>query len=255
MEEWALVTGGSRNIGEAISKRLLADGYKVLVTARNAPEHDDFTDFVPTDLEDPEAAAAILKDAIGDRRITRFVHNAGIADTHTAEDVSIAEMSRIYAVNTVSLVAVSQVVIPSMRAAGVGRIVAISSRAALGKLNRVAYSASKAALSGIARTMALELGPDGITVNVVAPGPINTSLFRAANPPGSVAWQNLTHGVPVGFIGDSEDVAHCVSYFTSDQARFTTGQVLYVCGGTSVAFVSPDGRHVDHKFAKSFPHP
>lgn len=255
MEEWALVTGGNRNIGEAISKRLLADGFKVMVTARNAPEHDGFTEFVPTDLEDPEAAAAVLKEAIGDRRVTRFVHNAGIADTHAAADLSIAEMARNYAVNTVSLVAVSQVVIPGMRAAGVGRIVAIGSRAALGKLNRVAYSGSKAALSGIVRTMALELGPDGITVNVVAPGPINTSLFRAANPPGSTAWQNLTYGVPVGFVGEGEDVAHCVSYFTSDQARFTTGQVLYVCGGTSVAFVSSEGRQVDHKFSTAYPHP
>jgi NAD(P)-dependent dehydrogenase (short-subunit alcohol dehydrogenase family) len=140
-----------------------------------------------------------------------------------------------------------------MRAAGVGRIVAIGSRAGLGKLNRVAYSGSKAALSGMVRTMALELGGDGITVNIVAPGPINTSLFRAATKPGSADWFNLNYGVPVGFVGEGEDVAHCVSYFTSDQARFVTGQLLYVCGGTSVAFLSPEGRNIDHKFAKAYP--
>jgi 3-oxoacyl-[acyl-carrier protein] reductase len=255
VKEWALVTGGTRNIGEAISRRLLADGFNVLVTARNKPDHDGFSEFVPSDLTDPEGAATVLKAAIGNRQVTRFVHNAGIADTHGVEDVPISEIGRLYAVNAVSFVAVSQIVIPIMRTAGVGRIVAIGSRAALGKLNRTAYSASKAALSGIVRTMALELGSDGITVNVVAPGPINTSLFRASTTPGSADWKNLTYGVPVGFVGEGEDVAHSVSYFVSDQARFTTGQVLYVCGGTSVGFMSPEGRHVDHKFAAAYPVP
>ncbi len=253
MTEWALITGGSRNIGAAIAARMIADGYKVMVTSRQPPEHDQYTEFVPTNLEDPDSAAAALKDAIGDRNVTRFVHNAGIFYDGRSDNIPMSEMARLYAVNAVSFVAIAQVVIPIMREAGVGRIVAISSRAALGKEGRVAYAGSKAALSGIVRTMALELGGDGITVNAVAPGPINTSLFRDSNPEGSPAWRSLTNGVPVGFVGEGEDVAHSVAYFVSDQARFVTGQVLYVCGGASVAFVSPEGREINHKFAAVFP--
>ncbi|MFX8903128.1 SDR family oxidoreductase, partial [Acinetobacter baumannii] len=88
----------------------------------------------------------------------------------------------------------------------------------------------------------------GITVNAVFPGPVETSLFRQSTLPGSLDYKNLNDGIPVGFIGEPHDIAHAVSYFLSDQSRFTTGQALLVCGGTSIGFVSGDERQ-DHRFA------
>lgn len=254
MTEWAVVTGGNRNIGAGIARRLTEDGFQVIVASRTPPEHDFHAAYVPLDLADPDAAAAALAEAVGDRPVTRFVHNAAIAPLAPGAELSVAELARVYAVNVGAFVALTQVLLPSMRRQGVGRIVAIGSRAALGKEGRTAYAASKAALSGLVRTWALELGSDGITVNVVAPGPVRTSLFDAANPPGHPMTEKLMHGVPVGFIGTPDDIAHAVSFFTSDAARFVTGQVLFVCGGTSIAFKEPGGRPpVVHRHAAAFP--
>ncbi|MBF5096111.1 SDR family oxidoreductase [Azospirillum sp. INR13] len=254
MTEWAVVTGGNRNIGAGIARRLTEDGFQVIVASRTPPEHDFHAAYVPLDLADPAASAAALAEAVGDRPVTRFVHNAAIAPLAPGAEVPVAELARVYAVNVGAFVALTQVLLPSMRRLGVGRIVAIGSRAALGKEGRTAYAASKAALSGLVRTWALELGSDGITVNVVAPGPVRTSLFDAANPPGDPMTGKLMHGVPVGFIGTPDDIAHAVSFFASDAARFVTGQVLFVCGGTSIAFKEPDGRPpVVHRYAADFP--
>lgn len=250
--DWALVTGGSRNIGEAIARRLKADGFSMMVSSRTPPEHDDYDEFVKADFADPDAAAAAIREAVGDRPFTRFVHNAAVSNIDAADAVSVAEMQRLYAINTTAMVAITQVLLPAMRRERVGRIVAIGSRAGLGKIKRVAYAGSKSALSGVVRTMALEFGGEGITVNAVAPGPVETSMFRASTLPGSLDYKNLNDGIPVGFIGDPADIAHAVSYFTSDGARFCTGQLIFVCGGTSVAFVDGSGR-TEHKFVGSFP--
>ncbi|CAO3422431.1 SDR family NAD(P)-dependent oxidoreductase [Azospirillum doebereinerae] len=254
MQEWAVVTGGNRNIGAAIARRLTLDGYKVVVASRTPPDHGFFAEYVPLDLTDPDGAARALAGAVGDRPVTRFVHNAAIAPLAPGADVPQADVAGVYAVNVGSFIALAQVLLPSMRARGVGRIVAIGSRAALGKQGRTAYAASKAALSGVVRSWALEMGGEGITVNVVAPGPVRTSLFDAANPPGDPMTRKLMHGVPVGFIGEPDDIAHAVSFFTGDAARFVTGQVLFVCGGTSIGFIDPEGRaDVTHRHAGAFP--
>jgi NAD(P)-dependent dehydrogenase (short-subunit alcohol dehydrogenase family) len=118
-----------------------------------------------------------------------------------------------------------------MRAARFGRIVNIGSRASLGKAGRIVYGASKAAVTGITRTAALELARDGITVNCIAPGPIETDMIRMGYPEGSETRARLTGEIPVGRFGRPDEIAAAVSYFLSDAAGFTTGQVLYVCGG------------------------
>ena len=128
-----------------------------------------------------------------------------------------------------------QAALPTMRAQGFGRVVLLSSRAALGLATRTAYSATKAGMMGMARTWALELAPEGITVNVVAPGPIrSTEMFHAVVPAGSDKERHLAASVPVRRLGEAEDVARAVSFFASPVNGFVTGQVLYVCGGTSV---------------------
>jgi 3-oxoacyl-[acyl-carrier protein] reductase len=121
-----------------------------------------------------------------------------------------------------------------MKASAFGRIVLLSSRGALGLATRTAYAATKAGMIGMARTWALELAPHGITVNVVAPGPIQTDMFHNVVPKGSPKVDQIAASIPVKRLGQPIDVAHAVSYFAARQASFVTGQVLYVCGGTSV---------------------
>ncbi len=118
-----------------------------------------------------------------------------------------------------------------MKSRRFGRIVNISSRAALGKELRTAYAATKAGLHGITRTWALELAKHGITVNAIGPGPIATELFMHANPPGSLRTKAIVDSVPVGRLGTPADVANAVAFFADARSGFVTGQVLYVCGG------------------------
>ena len=110
----------------------------------------------------------------------------------------------------------------------------IGSRASLGKETRLVYGATKAAVASMTRTAAIELVQDGITVNCVAPGPIETDMIRRGYPPGSEERRRFTAGVPMGRFGSPREIAAAVGYFLSDESGFTTGQVLYVCGGLSV---------------------
>jgi NAD(P)-dependent dehydrogenase (short-subunit alcohol dehydrogenase family) len=127
-----------------------------------------------------------------------------------------------------------QALLPGMKEAKFGRIVNMSSRAALGKELRTAYAASKAGLQGMARVWALELGQYGITANAVGPGPVRTELFERGNPPDSPRTQAIINAVPVRRIGLPEDVAHSVSFLLDARSGFVTGQVLYVCGGLTI---------------------
>jgi NAD(P)-dependent dehydrogenase (short-subunit alcohol dehydrogenase family) len=113
-------------------------------------------------------------------------------------------------------------------------VVLVSSRAVLGLPTRTAYSATKAGMLGMARTWALELAPQGITVNVVAPGPIETDNFYSIVPRGSAQTERVAQAIPVRRLGQADDVARGVMFFADRDNGFVTGQVLYVCGGTSV---------------------
>ncbi len=121
-----------------------------------------------------------------------------------------------------------------MRDAGFGRIINMSSRAALGKELRTAYAATKAGLIGMTRVWALEFGGLGITVNAIGPGPIRTELFDRANPHNHPRTRAIIDAVPVKRIGTPEDVAQAASYLLDARSGFVTGQVLYVCGGMTV---------------------
>ena len=120
-----------------------------------------------------------------------------------------------------------------MRAAGFGRIVNIVARGA-GQADRVVYSATKAGLVGLTRTLAMELGGDGITVNAIGPGPIATDLFTKSNPAGAPQTERIINSIVVKRLGTPEDVARAAMFFLSPDNGFVTGQMLYVCGGTTL---------------------
>jgi NAD(P)-dependent dehydrogenase (short-subunit alcohol dehydrogenase family) len=127
-----------------------------------------------------------------------------------------------------------------MRAARFGRIVNISSRAAMGKTGRIAYSAAKAGLIGMTRTLCLELAAAGITVNAIAPGPVATELFDRGHPPGGEKRRRVIESVPVKRVGTPDDIARAVLFLLSPDSGYITGQTLFVCGGTSVSGTGGD---------------
>lgn len=238
MSDYAIVTGGAGSIGAAIAERLTADGFKVVTVDRETPSHAFHTDHLQLDLGDVAATQQAIAAFCADRRITRLVNAAGIVMPASLENTDTASFDLVLNINARAAMLMVQGALPSMRRAGIGRIVNIASRAALGKELRTAYAASKAALIGMTRTWALELAGAGITVNAISPGPIRTKLFEAANPPDSPRTRAIIAGVPVGYLGEPKDVAAAVGFFCSDDARFITGQTLYVCGGITVGLAS-----------------
>lgn len=234
MSDYAVVTGGARNIGGAIARRLTEDGFRVIVIDREDPDHPYLAEHLKLDLTDTEATTAALKRVIDGKRVTRLVNNAGIVMPALLEDTDPNSLDQVVAVNLKAPIVCAQALLPSMKAAGIGRIVNISSRVALGKELRTVYAATKAGIHGMSKTWALELAPYGITVNAIGPGPIRTSLFDQVNPPGDPRTEAIIKKIPVGSLGTPDDVADAVSFFASDRARFVTGQVLYVCGGMTI---------------------
>ncbi len=230
----ALVTGGAGEIGTAICERLTAAGHEVVVVDLRAPDHSFCTDHIQVNLADAEAIKAKLGPYFAAHSVTRLINNAGIVKPASVDDTTVADFSLVMDVNVRAALVLTQLCLPAMRAAKFGRVVNISSRAAQGKTLRTAYAASKAALIGMTRTMALEVGRDGITLNAIGPGPIRTKLFTDANPPDSPRTKALIDAIPVGHMGTPDDVAAAVEFLASDAARFITGQTLYVCGGMTI---------------------
>lgn len=230
--ETVLITGVSRGIGKAIAARCAAEGYEVLGVSRTAPEGFPGR-HVAIDLGAPEAKDA-LADLAAQTKPARLVANAGVVFSDRIEDVKGEAFAATYRLNVESLLWAMQACLPSMRAERFGRIVLLGSRAALGKVGRAVYGSSKAAVTGLARSAALELAGDGVTVNVVAPGPIETEMLAVNQPEGSPERARLLAATPMKRTGRPEEVAAAAAYFLSEDAGFTTGQTLYVCGGFSV---------------------
>lgn len=222
-----LITGGGAGIGAATAERCRAEGYEPIIIDRDS-------DDIRADLSDPEATAEALREALADGPITRLVNNVGMVCPAPAEEQTLAELDRVLSLNLRCAFQCMQALVPGMKAAGFGRIVNMSSRAALGKELRTAYAASKAGLIGMTRVWALEFGMHGITVNAIGPGPIRTDLFDRANPPDAPRTQKIIEAVPVKRVGTAEDVAHSVAFFLDGRSGFITGQTLYVCGGMTV---------------------
>jgi 3-oxoacyl-[acyl-carrier protein] reductase len=226
-KERVLITGGASGIGAAIAKRCSEDGFEPVII-------DRIGNGIIADLTDLKATAHALEEALAGGPITRLVNNVGMVCPNSAEDQSFEELERVWALNVRCSLQCMQALVPGMKQAGFGRILNMSSRAALGKELRSAYAATKAGLIGMTRVWSLELGRFGITANAIGPGPIRTELFERANPPDSPRTQAIIDSVPVKRLGMPDDIAQAAAFFLDSRSSFITGQVLYVCGGMTV---------------------
>lgn len=228
-----LVTGASKGIGLALSVRLAAGGHHVIGLARTAPSDFPGT-FVAVDLSDDDATRVALDDVIQRFEVDGVVNNVGLVRPALLADVTLPVLDEVLRVNLHPALAAVQAALPGMTARRWGRIVNISSLTTLGMPQRTAYAAAKAALVSFTRGWGLELADTGITVNAVAPGPTETELFRANNPPGSDGERRYLFGVPMGRFGKPDEIAAVISFLLSDDAAFMTGQTLHVDGGASL---------------------
>jgi len=235
----AAVTGGSAGIGRAICESLLAQEYEVVSLARRRGDidHPRFHN-IEVDLTDRQATADAVKELVRRFDVTTVIHNAGVIRPALLPEVQLDDLDALVELHLGCAIRLVQAALPAMRERRFGRIVLLSSRAALGAQTRTSYSATKAGMLGMARTWALELAGDGITVNVVAPGPIHTDMFYDVIPAGSERERQLAASIPVKRVGEASDVARAVSFFVHPDNGFITGQVLYVCGGASLGSIS-----------------
>jgi len=230
-----LVTGASSGIGRAIAEMLLAQGRHVVNIDYRRPDwsHAHLHSF-EADLAQAAATREVGERVAREFEVTALVNNAGATRPGTIDTQTPEDLAYVNALTLQATLLMTQAFVPALRACGHGRIVNMASRAALGKTERIAYSAAKAGLVGMTRTLAMELGGDGITVNAIAPGPIATELFRQSNPEGAPRTQRILDSIVVKRMGTPEDVARAALFFLSPDNGFITGQVLYVCGGTTL---------------------
>jgi NAD(P)-dependent dehydrogenase (short-subunit alcohol dehydrogenase family) len=235
----AVITGGSTGIGAEICRQMLEVGYEVVSFARRKPaQSHPRLHAVEVDLMERAATEQAAAEIAGRFAISHVVHNAGVIRPALLPDVRQEDLQALTQLHLGAAVTLVQAALPAMKRNQFGRIVLMSSRGALGLQTRSAYSATKAGMIGMARTWALELAPEGVTVNVVAPGPISdTEMFRSVITKGSERENALAEAIPVKRLGRSDDVARAVMFFCDRDNGFVTGQTLYVCGGASVGTI------------------
>ena len=235
----AVITGGSKGIGLDLATRLLDKGYAVISIARGqASDAPAELIQMSADLLSDADVAAIASEIAAGHHVTHFVQNAGLIWPNLLEEAQSSDITGLAQLHLGSALTLLQAFLPAMKAHQFGRVLFNGSRAALGVPTRTAYSASKAGMIGMARTWALELAPHGITVNVVAPGPVLTDNFWGIVPKGSEREADLAKKLPVGRLGTVRDISNAFLFFCDPENSFVTGQTLYVCGGASVGSLS-----------------
>ena len=227
-----IVTGPTKGLGHAISSHLIASGYEVIGVARSRPHDWIGRDFIEADLS-TEAGVELITEKIRQfDSIWAVVNNVGAGSIQSLDELTGNQMMHLFWVNAVVPSLITQSACRQMRDGG--RVLNMSSVASLGAPHRSSYGASKAALSSLTKTWALELAPKMITVNAIAPGPIETGMFRTFNPPGSEGEARIRAQIPLGYFGTPEEVAELAMYILSPSTRYLTGQIFYVDGGLSV---------------------
>lgn len=237
MGDTFIITAASKGIGLATAKRLARDGNDVIGLARKAPGDGFPGHFFSADLSDETATAQILDEIDQRFNVDGVVNNLGLNILEPIGQVDLNHFRQVIDLNLRITIQCTQAFLPGMRERQYGRIVNLSSRGALGREKRTSYGAAKAGIIGMSRTWALELATSGITVNVVSPGPTATEMFKKNNLQGEQGEANRKRflaDVPMARFGEPDEIAHAIAFFLSRDASFITGQVLHVCGGSSV---------------------
>ncbi|MCF6389501.1 SDR family oxidoreductase [Mycobacterium sp. MBM] len=227
----AVVTGGGSGIGRAIADRLRADGYHVATLDLNASETPNAFIANVTDRAAVDEALNGVRSQLGP--VSILVNAAGLESFRRFSDTSFEQWQRVIDVNLNGTFHCIQAVLPDMVEAGWGRIVNISSSSAhSGQPFMAPYVAAKSAVNGLTKSLALEYGPMGITVNAVPPGFIDTPMLRKAEDRGFLGdTDKQIEQTPVRRMGKPEDIAAACAFFISDEASYITGQILGVNGG------------------------
>jgi 2-hydroxycyclohexanecarboxyl-CoA dehydrogenase len=226
----AVVTGGGSGIGQAVAHRLRADGMNVAVLDLNPSDAEFAYTADVTDRAQVDEALNAIRAKLGP--VTVLVNAAGLEKFKRFHEISFPEWQRVVDVNLNGVFHCVQAVLPDMVEAGWGRIVNISSSSThSGQPFMAPYVAAKSAVNGLTKSLALEYGPSGITVNAVPPGFIDTPMLRKSEERGYVVVQKNIDSTPVRRIGRPEDIAAACAFLVSEEAGYITGQILGVNGG------------------------
>jgi 2-hydroxycyclohexanecarboxyl-CoA dehydrogenase len=228
----AVVTGGASGIGRAVAERLRSDGFQVAVIDLS-PTDDEFGHVADVaDRAQVDTAVAAIREKFGP--ILVLVNAAGVEGFQKFSKMTFSEWSKVIDVNLNGVFHSIQSVLPDMVEAGWGRIVNISSSSThSGQPFMAHYVAAKSAVNGLTKSLALEYGPSGITVNAVPPGFVDTPMLRSAESRhllGGTVEDHINR-TPVRRVGRPEDIAAACAFFISDEASYITGQILGVNGG------------------------
>ncbi|MEX0873627.1 MAG: SDR family NAD(P)-dependent oxidoreductase [Actinomycetota bacterium] len=235
----AVVTGASRGIGAATARALDRAGARVALVARTKDALDEVASemrndpvVMAADLSDPDSSSTIAERALTELGgVDVLVNNAAAAARMASTDLDAETIDRMLAVNVRNLLLLTTALIPSMIERGKGSIINLSSvSGVIGTPNRSAYAATKAAVDGMTRSLAVEFGPRGLRVNAVAPGVIDTDLWaRNKAVPGVV--EQIEAQIPLRRWGTGDEVADVIVFLASDAARYVTAQTISVDGG------------------------
>lgn len=233
----ALVTGGSRGIGNAIAQRLSAVGATTVIGDLAAPAEGAFGEhFVELNVAEESSVEAAMQSIVGEHGgLDIVVNNAGIMFEVDVESQTLDDWNRMLAVNLTGQFLVAKHAAPHLRASGHGAIVNVGSiEGFMCNPSHTAYAASKGGVHGLTKALAVDLGPSGIRCNAVAPGWIDTELNAAyvdSHPDRGLVIDELAKLHPVGHVGAPSDVGDVVAWLASDAARFVTGQIITIDGG------------------------
>jgi 3-oxoacyl-[acyl-carrier protein] reductase len=226
----ALVTGAAGGIAPPVCAALASQDMHVVAVDIDGPGVEGRGDrSVELDVTDADAVTALVSSL---DRLDVVVNLAGVIRRAAILDVTHDDFTAVMAAHAEGTLNTMRAAVPLMRAAGYGRIVNTSSIAVRGTVNGISYGAAKAAIEGMSRA-ALELAPDGITVNCVAPGLIDAGMFNTAP---EETRRAFTARVPMHRLGTPADIAAAVAFLASDEAGYVTGQTLTVCGGLTLGF-------------------